>query len=204
MLKLTKRQQQVLDVIQHHIDNSGLPPTRAEIASELGFKSVNAAEEHLKALKKKGAIETIPGASRGIRICNPPANESELPIIGKVAAGAPILAIEHVESNCPVHPDFFQPRADFLLQVQGDSMIDVGIFDGDLLAVHKTEQVNNGDIVVARVDDEVTVKRIEVCTDSKQVLLHAENTEYQPIVVDPNNQEFIIEGLSVGVIRKQH
>ena len=210
MVKLTKRQQDVLDVLAKHIADTGLPPTRAEIAAELGFKSANAAEEHLKALARKGAIEKIAGTSRGLRILVnpeaaelsvPAANDNQLPIVGKVAAGSPVLAIEHVESHCPVSPDFFYPRANYMLNVQGDSMIDIGIHDGDLLAVHQTKNIRNGDIVVARIDDEVTVKRYEKLSAAK-ILLHAENEEYSPIEVDLSCQDFDIEGISVGVIRR--
>ncbi|RMA81146.1 transcriptional repressor LexA [Umboniibacter marinipuniceus] len=210
MVKLTKRQQDVLDVLAKHIADTGLPPTRAEIAAELGFKSANAAEEHLKALARKGAIEKIAGTSRGLRILVnpeaaelsvPAANDNQLPIVGKVAAGSPVLAIEHVESHCPVSPDFFHPRANYMLNVQGDSMIDIGIHDGDLLAVHQTKNIRNGDIVVARIDDEVTVKRYEKLSAAK-ILLHAENEEYSPIEVDLSCQDFDIEGISVGVIRR--
>ncbi|WP_298635478.1 transcriptional repressor LexA [uncultured Umboniibacter sp.] len=210
MVKLTKRQQDVLDVLAKHIADTGLPPTRAEIAAELGFKSANAAEEHLKALARKGAIEKIAGTSRGLRILINPeqanidraaANDNQLPIVGKVAAGSPVLAIEHVEAHCPVSPDFFHPRANYMLNVQGDSMIDIGIHDGDLLAVHQTKNIRNGDIVVARIDDEVTVKRYEKISAAK-VLLHAENEDYSPIEVDLSYQDFDIEGISVGVIRR--
>ena len=210
MVKLTKRQQDVLNVLANHIEQTGLPPTRAEIATELGFKSANAAEEHLKALARKGAIEKIAGTSRGLRIIENPeavlepataANENQLPIVGKVAAGSPVLAIEHVEAHCPVAPNFFHPPANYMLNVQGDSMIDIGIHDGDLLAVHQTKSVKNGDIVVARIDDEVTVKRYEKLSPSK-ILLHAENADYAPIEVDLSYQDFDIEGLSVGVIRR--
>ena len=210
MVKLTRRQQDVLDVLAKHIAETGLPPTRAEIAAELGFKSANAAEEHLKALARKGAIEKIAGTSRGLRILINPeqpeidraaANDNQLPIVGKVAAGSPVLAIEHVEAHCPVSPDFFHPRANYMLNVQGDSMIDIGIHDGDLLAVHQTKNIRNGDIVVARIDDEVTVKRYEKISTAK-VLLHAENEAYSPIEVDLSYQDFDIEGISVGVIRR--
>jgi repressor LexA len=210
MVKLTKRQQEVLNVLAKHIADTGLPPTRAEIAAELGFKSANAAEEHLKALARKGAIEKIAGTSRGLRILVNPehadgdtaaANDNQLPIVGKVAAGSPVLAIEHVESHCPVAPNFFHPPANYMLNVQGDSMIDIGIHDGDLLAVHQTKNIRNGDIIVARIDDEVTVKRYEKVSTAK-VLLHAENTDYSPIEVDLSCQDFDVEGISVGVIRR--
>lgn len=202
MKPLTPRQQQVLDLIRDKIDVTGMPPTRAEIARELGFRSANAAEEHLKALAKKQAIEIIPGASRGIRILlqEGAANEEMgLPLIGQVAAGEPILAQEHVEANYKVDPSMFRPQADFLLRVQGESMKDIGIMDGDLLAVHKTQDVRDGQVVVARVDDDVTVKRLE--RKGATVLLHAENEEFSPIQVDLASQHLAIEGIAVGIIR---
>lgn len=197
MLKLTARQEQVLDVIRRHIDASGMPPTRADIARELGFRSANAAEEHLKALARKGALEIVPGASRGIRL----PETAGIPVIGRVAAGAPVLAAENIEEHCAVDPALFHPRADYLLRVQGDSMIGVGIHDGDLLAVHATPVADNGAIVVARIDDEVTVKRLHR-RDRRHVELIAENDAYAPIAVDLAAQDFAIEGLSVGVIRR--
>lgn len=198
MVKLTARQQQVLDLIKRHIDDTGFPPTRADIAKELGFKSANAAEEHLKALARKGAIEIIPGASRGIRL---PAS-SGIPIVGRVAAGSPVLAEEHIEDYCDLPASFFKPAADYFLMVQGDSMIDIGIFDGDLLAVHSTPVANNGDIVVARIEDEVTVKRLHKGSQKHLVELLPENPDYEPIKVDLREQAFAIEGLSVGVLRR--
>lgn len=198
MIKLTERQQCVLNYVRNAIEETGFPPTRAEIAKELGFRSPNAAEEHLKALARKGAIEMIPGTSRGIRVVE---EESPgLPIVGRVAAGEPLLAQEHIEDYCTIAPEFFHPKADFLLEVRGDSMINIGIHDGDYIAVHKAKTARNGNIVVARVEDEVTVKRYE--KQRNQVLLHPENDDYQPIKVDPKNQEFNIEGLFVGVIRR--
>ena len=197
MLKLTARQEQVLDVIRSHIESTGMPPTRADIARELGFRSANAAEEHLKALARKGAIEIVPGASRGIRL----AEEPGLPVVGRVAAGAPVLAAENIEEHCAVDPTFFNPPADYLLRVQGDSMIDIGIHDGDLLAVHATPVADDGAIVVARIGDEVTVKRLRR-RDRRHVDLIAENEAYAPIEVDLAQQEFAIEGLSVGVLRR--
>jgi repressor LexA len=157
MENLTQRQQQVLDLIRQHIEETGYPPTRADIAKSLGFKSANAAEEHLKALARKGAIEMIAGTSRGIRL----PESAGIPIIGRVAAGNPILAEAHIEDYCALPSSFFKPHADFFLSVQGDSMIDVGILDGDLLAVHSTPTAKNGDIVVARIEEEVTVKRLK-------------------------------------------
>ena len=203
MLKLTPRQSEILAFIKRCLEDNGYPPTRAEIAQELGFKSPNAAEEHLKALARKGAIEMTPGASRGIRIpgFEPAANEEEgLPVIGRVAAGAPILAQQNVEDSCKINPDFFHPKADYLLRVRGMSMKDIGIFDGDLLAVHTTREARNGQIVVARIDDEVTVKRFQ--RNGNKVLLIAENPEFAPIEVNLEEQDLVIEGLSVGVIRR--
>ncbi len=197
MIKLTERQQRVLDVIRKHIDDSGMPPTRADIARELSFKSANAAEEHLKALARKGAIEIVPGTSRGIRLIE----ERGLPIVGRVAAGSPVLAQEHIEEHCELQPQFFSPAADYLLQVTGDSMINAGIFDGDLLAVHSTPVAKNNQIVVARIGDEVTVKRFQRRSSSRIDLL-AENPDYAPIEVDLAAEEFAIEGISVGVIRR--
>ncbi|CZF84381.1 transcriptional repressor LexA [Grimontia kaedaensis] len=202
MKPLTARQQQVFDLIKAKIDDTGMPPTRAEIARELGFRSANAAEEHLKALARKGVLEIVPGASRGIRLLveTEAANDDEgLPLIGRVAAGEPILAQEHVEMHYQVDPNLFKPNADFLLRVSGMSMKDIGIMDGDLLAVHKTQDVRNGQVVVARVEDDVTVKRLE--RKGNQVLLHAENEEFAPIVVDLSQQHLTIEGIAVGVIR---
>ncbi|MCE2425602.1 MAG: transcriptional repressor LexA [Pseudomonadales bacterium] len=197
MKGLTARQAEVLDLVRSHINETGYPPTRADIARELGFKSPNAAEEHLKALARKGALEVVPGTSRGIRL---PADEG-LPVVGRVAAGSPILAQEHIEEMCQVPANLFRPAADFLLRVEGDSMVDVGILDGDLLAVRKTSEAANGAIVVARIDDDVTVKRFRRKSRSK-VLLEAENQDYEPIEVDLKSQELVIEGLSVGVIRR--
>ncbi|MDT4837733.1 LexA repressor [compost metagenome] len=202
MLKLTSRQAEILTFIKHCLDDNGYPPTRAEIAQALGFKSPNAAEEHLKALARKGAIEMTPGASRGIRIPGYEPNNTEegLPVIGRVAAGAPILAQQNVEDSCRINPEFFHPKADYLLRVRGMSMKDIGIIDGDLLAVHTTREARNGQIVVARIDDEVTVKRFK--REGNKVWLIAENPEFAPIEVNLEEQELIIEGLSVGVIRR--
>ncbi|MCB1853356.1 MAG: transcriptional repressor LexA [Pseudomonadales bacterium] len=198
MEKLTPRQQQVLDLVRRHIDQTGYPPTRADIARELGFKSANAAEEHLKALARKGAIEMIAGASRGIRL----PESAGIPIVGRVAAGNPVLAQQHIEDYCDLAPSFFKPRADYLLRVQGDSMIEIGILDGDLLAVHSTPSADNGAIVVARIDDEVTVKRLHRTRHRHLLELLPENSDYQPIRVDLREQSFAIEGISVGVLRR--
>ncbi|WP_095157931.1 MULTISPECIES: transcriptional repressor LexA [Pseudomonas] len=204
MLKLTPRQAEILAFIKRCLEDNGFPPTRAEIAQELGFKSPNAAEEHLKALARKGAIEMTPGASRGIRIPGFEARQSQddssLPIIGRVAAGAPILAQQHIEESCAINPTFFHPRADYLLRVHGMSMKDVGIYDGDLLAIHTCREARNGQIVVARLGDEVTVKRFK--REGSKVWLLAENPEFAPIEVNLKEQDLVIEGLSVGVIRR--
>jgi repressor LexA len=196
--KLTQRQEEVLAVVRQYIEDTGYPPTRADIARELGFKSANAAEEHLKALARKGAIEMVAGASRGIRL---PDSEG-IPIVGRVAAGSPVLAQEHIEDYCSIPASFFKPAADYFLRVQGDSMIEIGIFDEDLLAVHRTTSVSDGDIVVARIDDEVTVKRLKRGKDRKTIELLPENSDYQPIVVNLESQDFAIEGISVGVLRR--
>jgi len=200
MIKLTTRQEQVLNLIKDHISETGYPPTRADIAKQLGFKSANAAEEHLRALARKGFIEIVPGASRGIRI--PAPDHIGIPIVGRVAAGSPILAEEHIENYCELKPNFFSPAADYFLTVHGESMIDVGIFDGDLLAVHQTTEVHNGQIVVARIGEEVTVKRFQQDKNSNIVQLIAENKDYEPIIVDLEHEVFAIEGLSVGVLRQ--
>lgn len=204
MRPLTARQTEVLELIKTTMQETGMPPTRAEIARQLGFRSANAAEEHLKALARKGVIEILPGTSRGIKLNIPLDNDAQeeeegLPLIGRVAAGEPILAQEHVESHYKVDPALFQPHADFLLRVNGMSMKDIGILDGDLLAVHRTTDVHNGQVVVARVDEDVTVKRLE--KRGREVLLHAENDEFAPIKVDLATEHFAIEGIAVGVIR---
>lgn len=204
MKELTKRQSEVLSIVKKCIEQTGMPPTRIELAKKLGVKSANAAEEHLKALAKKGAIEILKGTSRGIRIIadevdNDNVAEIGLPLIGQVAAGEPILAAQHVESHYKVDPALFHPQADFLLRVQGESMKDIGIMDGDLLAVHKTKNINNGQVVVARIEDDVTVKRFY--QDGQHITLKAENELFNPINVDLEFQSFDIEGIAVGVIR---
>lgn len=202
-MKLTKRQTEVLECIRKHIETTGYPPTRADIARELGFRSPNAAEEHLKALARKGAIELTKGTSRGIRLPEAETPEANgLPIVGRVAAGEPILAQEQVEDYCTISADFFHPRADYLLRVKGMSMKNIGILDGDLLAVHQTREARDGQVIVARIGDEVTVKRFR--RDGHKVFLIAENEDFSPIEVDLNEQELIIEGLGVGVIRQGH
>ena len=197
MLTLSARQQQILQLIAEHIDREGMPPTRAEIASTLGFRSPNAAEDHLKALERKGAIEVMPGTSRGIRLLTKP--NTGIPVVGRVAAGNPILAEEHIERHCQLDPKLFQPRADYFLKVRGQSMRDIGIMNGDLLAVHRTQEATSGQIVVARLDDEVTVKRYR--QRGNIVRLLPENDDFEPIVVDLRSQNLVIEGLAVGVIR---
>lgn len=196
---LTPRQQQIYDLIREKISETGMPPTRAEIATFFGFKSANAAEEHLKALAKKGYIEMLPGTSRGIRLLEELLEEEGLPLIGRVAAGEPILAQEHVEETYKIDGSLFHPEADYLLRVNGESMKDIGIMDGDLLAVHQTTDVQNGQVIVARVDEDVTVKRFK--RDGNIVYLHAENESFDPIKVDLTNQHFNVEGIAVGVIR---
>ncbi len=199
MEKLTARQKEVLDLIKDHIEETGFPPTRADIANELGFKSPNAAEEHLRALARKGAIEMIPGTSRGIRL---PENLG-IPIVGRVAAGNPILAEEHIEDYCDMPANFFSPKAHYFLQVRGLSMRDAGIMDGDLLAVHSTTEAQNGQIVVARIEDEVTVKRFKRTRSRYQIVLLPENEDFEPIEVDLREEQFAIEGISVGVVRRE-
>ena len=194
---LTPRQQQILELIRQHIENTGYPPTRAEIAAELGFKSPNAAEEHLRALARKGVIEMISGTSRGIRLLEE--EQSGLPLIGRVAAGEPILAVENIEDYLEVAANMFYPQADYLLRVQGMSMKNVGIMDGDLLAVHKADTAENGQII----EDEVTVKRLKKTRKRHEIMLLPENEELEPILVDLREQNFAIEGLGVGVIRTQ-
>jgi repressor LexA len=200
MRPLTQRQEQIFELIKVFIRDTGMPPTRAEIADSLGFKSANAAEEHLKALAKKGVIEMVPGASRGIRLVEEDEPEQlGLPLVGRVAAGEPILAQQHIESHCKVDAHMFKPTADYLLRVHGMSMKNIGILDGDLLAVHRTQVAQNGQVVVARVEEDVTVKRFEKI--GKKVYLHAENEDFSPIEVDLEHESFSVEGLAVGVIR---
>lgn len=202
MSELTARQAEILQLIHRAVAVTGMPPTRAEIAKTLGFRSPNAAEQHLKALARKGVLELLPGTSRGIRLRQPshaPETAAGLPVVGRVAAGQPILAQEHIENYYPLPPELFHPQADYLLRVQGLSMRDVGILDGDLLAVHRTTEARNRQIVVARVGDEVTVKRFY--RRGHEVRLFPENPDYQPIVLDLREQSLEIEGLGVGVIR---
>ena len=219
--KLTARQQQILDLVQSAIERTGAPPTRAEIATELGFRSANAAEEHLQALARKGVIELAPGTSRGIRLKSdtlralnaarlsqygkqyslplPSLAQLTLPLVGRVAAGSPMLAQEHIDQTYLVEASMFQRRPDYLLKVRGMSMRDAGILDGDLLAVQKAGEAKNGQIVVARLDDEVTVKRFR--RTKAGVELIPENPDFQTILVPPGSEGFALEGLAVGLIR---
>jgi len=215
--KLTDRQQQILDLVQSAIERTGAPPTRAEIAAELGFKSANAAEEHLQALARKGVIELVGGTSRGIRLQSealralnqmrgkqfslplPSLAQLSLPLVGRVAAGSPILAQEHIDQTYVVEASMFPRRPDYLLKVRGMSMRDAGIMDGDLLAVQKATDAKNGQIVVARLGDEVTVKRFRRNRNTIELL--PENPDFEPIVVTSGEADFVIEGLAVGLIR---
>ena len=199
MRQLTPRQTQILEVIQDFIAETGMPPTRAEIARELGFKSANAAEEHLRALQKKGVLELVPGASRGIQLKDSLREQIGLPLVGQVAAGSPILAEEHIETHYRLDPALFNPKPHYLLRVHGMSMRDAGILDGDLVAVHRTPEVRSRQIVVARLDDEVTVKRYRQTGTVVELL--PENDEFEPIMVDLAEQSMVIEGVVVGVIR---
>jgi repressor LexA len=200
MTDLTPRQTQILRLIQRAIMETGMPPTRAEIARELGFKSVNAAEEHLRALHRKGVIELIPGASRGIQLRDILREQIGLPLIGRVAAGRPILAEEHIERHYQIDPELFQPKPHYLLKVSGMSMRDAGIHDGDLVAVHRTPEVRNRQIIVARLENEVTVKRYR--QEGSVVWLMPENPDFEPIRVDLKEETLVIEGIVVGVIRR--
>ncbi len=219
--KLTDRQQQILDLVQSTIERTGAPPTRAEIAAELGFRSANAAEEHLQALARKGVIELVSGTSRGIRLKSdtlralnearlnpfgkqfalplPSLAQLTLPLVGRVAAGSPILAQEHIDQTYLVESSMFPRRPDYLLKVRGMSMRDAGILDGDLLAVQKASEAKNGQIVVARIGDEVTVKRLRRARG--QIELLPENPDFQPIIVSPDDASFALEGIAVGLIR---
>ncbi len=196
MNPLTPTQRKILTMIQKCIVKTGMPPTRAEICDHFGFRSPTAAEDHLKALEKKGVIELLAGTSRGIRVLL----EAGLPIVGKVAAGEPILALENIEGHLPLAQDLFHPKADYLLTVEGDSMIDAGIHDGDLLVVHRKRTPRNGQIVVARLDDEVTVKRFK--KNKSSISLIPENYEYEILRIDPRKQSLVIEGIVVGVLRR--
>ena len=201
----TPRQTEILEFIRQTLTESGAPPTRDEISQAFGFRSLNAAEQHLQALRKKGLIELIAGTSRGIRLKDSvrelmlAAQDSGLPVIGKVAAGSPILAQENVMATAAVDPATFKPYADYLLEVRGMSMRDAGILDGDWLAVHRQPQARSGQVVVARIGDEVTVKRLKLRGARAELI--AENQEYKPIIVDLKREDFAIEGIAVGVIR---
>ncbi len=199
MRQLTPRQKEILHMIQEFIAEHGMPPTRADIAKELGFKSANAAEDHLRALQKKGVLELIPGASRGIQLKDSLRDQMGLPLVGRVAAGSPILAEEHIETHYKIDSALFNPKPHYLLRVHGMSMRNAGILDGDLVAVHRTPEVRSRQIVVARVGDEVTVKRYR--QDGSVVWLLPENEDFEPIQVDLNEQAMVIEGVVVGVIR---
>jgi repressor LexA len=199
---LTKRQREVLIFISDHIDSEGFPPTRNELSKHFGFRSPNAAESHLRALENKGVIRIGAGRSRGITLTSlSPASalRTPLPLVGRVAAGSPVLAQENIENEYRVDPSLFSARPHYLLRVEGDSMLNAGILDGDLLAVHRTPEARNGQIVVARLDDEVTVKRFE--RNGHRVSLLAENPAFQPIQVDLRRHSLVIEGRAVGVIR---
>jgi repressor LexA len=198
MDRLTSRQSEVLELIRSCISSQGRPPTRAEIARCLGFRSANAAEDHLRALERKGVIELLPGSSRGIRLIDTVVG---LPVVGRVAAGEPILADQNIEEYCSVDPAVFHPRADYLLRVRGDSMRDAGILDGDLLAVHRTPQAVNGSIVVARIADEVTVKRFHRC--GAIVHLLSENPDHAPLRIALREQSLVVEGQAAGVLRRE-
>jgi repressor LexA len=199
MPQLTSRQSEILLFIQDFMEEAGMPPTRAEIARELGFRSVNAAEEHLRALQRKGVLELIPGTSRGIQLKDALREQLGLPLIGRVAAGNPILAEEHIEGRYRIDTSLFDPRPHYLLRVQGMSMKNAGILDGDLVAVHRTPEVRNGQIIVARLEDEVTVKRYR--QEGPLVWLLPENDDFEPIKVDLKVQAMIIEGVVVGLVR---
>ena len=199
MRELTPRQKQILEMIQEFIAVTGMPPTRAEIAGELGFKSANAAEEHLRALQRKGVLELLPGASRGIQLKDSLRDQMGLPLVGRVAAGSPILAQEHIEAHYKIDPQLFRPKPHYLLRVHGMSMKNAGILDGDLVAVHRTPEVRSRQIIVARLDDEVTVKRYR--QNGSLVSLLPENEDFQTIEVDLKYQSLVIEGVVVGVIR---
>jgi len=199
MSELTPRQQQILRFIQDSIEESGMPPTRAEIALAFKFKSANAAEDHLRAMARKGVLDLVPGASRGIQLKDALREETGLPLIGRVAAGKPILAEQNIEAHYQIDPQLFKPRPHYLLKVRGMSMKDIGIIDGDLVAVHRTPEVRNRQVVVARLDDEVTVKRYKQV--GSVVWLMPENEEFEPLKVDMREHSLIIEGVVVGVLR---
>lgn len=196
--RLTARQQEILDFIRRNVESEGRPPTRAEVCTAFGFRSPNAAETHLRALAAKGAIVIEEGRARGLRL----PDGLGLPLVGRVAAGHPILAAEHVERRFQLDPALFSPRADYLLRVRGMSMRDAGILDGDLIAVHRAAEARDGQIVVARIDDEVTVKTLRRKGGTVELL--PANPDFEPIVVDTRHQPLVIEGIMVGLIRKDH
>jgi len=209
MLELTQRQAEIWQFIRSYQEAEGYPPSRAEIAARFGFRSLNAVTEHLKALARKGAIDLAPDTSRGIRLrgldgetlrAPDDAEEAGLPVVGQVAAGSPLLAEENVTQHCRVDPALFQPRADYLLRVTGLSMKDAGILDGDWLAVHATREARSGQVVVARIGNEVTVKRLWI--KGGRLELRPENPDFAPIVPDPERDELMIEGIAVGLIRR--
>lgn len=193
---LTTRQAEILQLIQDHIVYTGFPPTRAEIAEKLGFRSINAAEDHLKALERKGVIEILPGTSRGIRLMQ----ESGIPVVGRVEAGQPILSEQHIDSHFQLDSRLFKPRVHYLLKMQDLSMRDAGIFVGDLLAVHRTRNAQNGQVVIARIRNDITVKRFKRKWKN-QVWLLPENPGFEPIIIDSRDHDFIIEGVAVGILR---
>jgi|TARA_B110000459_G_C16545704_1_gene464219 repressor LexA len=199
MKNLTKRQEEILNLIKSHIQDLGFPPTRADIAKSLGFKSPNAAEQHLRAIEKKGFISILSGASRGI-ILNDTAND-DIPIIGLVAAGGPILAEENIEKTIPRSNNLLSNEIDYYLRVKGDSMVDVGIFEEDLIGVSKTLNPKIGSIVVARINNEVTVKTLIEFNQNK-VILRAENKNYSDIKINPSIDELVIEGSCVALLRE--
>ena len=199
MSELTPRQSEVLAFIREFLEESGMPPTRAEISARLGASSANAAEEHLRALQRKGVLELVPGTSRGIQLKDTLKEQLGLPLVGKVAAGSPILAIEHIEDHIQIDPNMFNPVPHYLLRVEGMSMKDAGILDGDLVAVHRSTDVRNRQIIVARLEDEVTVKRYR--QEGHTVWLMPENKDFEPIKVDLNHEHLLIEGVVVGLLR---
>jgi repressor LexA len=199
MKQITPKQYQVLEMVRDFITEYGIPPTRMEIANDLGFKSPNAAEEHLRALQRKGVIELLAGSSRGIRLKDSLREQIGLPLVGRVAAGNPILAEENIEAHYKIDPSMFNPKPHYLLRVQGMSMKDIGIYDNDLVAVHRTSEIRSRQVVVARVDNEVTVKRYS--QTGSTVWLHPENDDFSAIEIDLATQEMVIEGIVVGVIR---
>ncbi|MEZ6197544.1 MAG: transcriptional repressor LexA [Planctomycetota bacterium] len=197
--ELTPRQREVLDFIRRFLDERGFPPSQAEIAAALGLRSTNAVAQHLRLLEKKGALRTTAGAARGLRLARPV--ETGLPLIGEVAAGRPILAEENVERRIELPPSLFRPRADYLLRVRGDSMIEVGIRPGDLVAVRRCDRLEEGEIAVVRIDDEVTLKRWT--THDNKVILRPENRALRPLVLDPRRDAIAVEGTVVGLLRLQ-